>query len=199
MKKILLSIIVLGLITAYATPKVAGQVGTSSSAHIPQARLAGTFAVTTQGSNSACLKPDFSAFEDCTTPGAVTVQVNLVQAGQVFSDREGDSCGPFSVSFMPLGGSPALVTNTAVVVSKTTNYDPRTGTGDATFKNYSAGSCDGAVFSPAPGAVVRISGTTHFVISSNGNRIDSIQTTRTDALGPSDIGSFVISSVALRQ
>lgn len=96
-----------------------------------------------------------------------------------------------------LGGSTAPIVSTLVLVDQTVDYNPATGVGDVTFTNYSAGSCIGAVFSPAKGTVVTASGASHLVASSNANRIDVIDTALTNP--QKNIGSFAISAVFLRQ
>jgi hypothetical protein len=45
-----------------------------------------------------------------------------------------------------LAPMPPEVTTNAHTVGKITNYDPSTGTGDATFTGYFGGTCHGALF-----------------------------------------------------
>lgn len=89
MKKIVTLIVTLGLLIAYATPKVAGgQV--ANSLPITQAQLAGNFAITGQGVESLCFVPGFTATEPCSTAKAVTAQLNAVFTGQIFGDGKGN-------------------------------------------------------------------------------------------------------------
>jgi hypothetical protein len=87
------------------------------------------------------------------------------------------------------GGVPSV---TAVL--KVTEYDSSTGTGDESLTEYFGGSCNGAVFVPN-GATQVDTGTLHFVISDNGNRIDSIVT----SLQISGLGGFSLSFTELQQ
>jgi hypothetical protein len=91
-----------------------------------------------------------------------------------------------------LAPMPPEVTTNAHTVGKITNYDPSTGTGDATFTGYFGGTCHGALFDKT-GATEVSSGTDHFAVSDDGKRIDIILTKLTDPLN--GIGDFSLHGV----
>lgn len=166
---------------------------------IPLSTLAGKYAVTFPlgGFFTECFKPDFSATESCSTPGAVPLNISGATVGQSTQDRDGDSCAQFTGAFAVISGQtmpPSVLSFFGV--SKVTNYDPATGSGDSSFTNYVGGKCIGAKFD-STGATVNSTGTNHFVASDDGERVDSTTLTFSDALG--NIGGFNIISLALKQ
>jgi hypothetical protein len=60
-------------------------------------------------------------------------------------------------------------------VSTTTSFDPTTGSGTASFRQYREKSCNGAGFDTT-GAVLAATGTASFMVSDSGNRIETIVT-----------------------
>ena len=167
---------------------------------IPLSKLAGKYSVTFPpgGFFVTCFKPDFSATESCSTPGAIPITENGDTVGQKTQDKEGDSCAKFTGAFVVLGQpspNPPLVL-VFFSVSKVTDYDPATGSGDFSFTNYLGGKCVGSNFD-STGATLGQTGTAHFVASDDGKRVDVATTTFTDAVG--DLGAFIIPSVQLKQ
>jgi hypothetical protein len=166
---------------------------------IPLSKLAGKYSVTFQlgGFFTQCFKPDFSATESCSTPGAIPINISGATVGQSTQDSDGDSCAQFTGAFAVISGqtNPPSVLS-FIGVSKVTSYDPATGSGDSSFTNYVGGKCIGAKFD-STGSTINSTGTNHFVASDDGDRVDGTTLTFTDALG--DIGGFNIISSALKQ
>jgi hypothetical protein len=152
---------------------------------IPLSKLAGKYAETFPGAVFyICLKPDFSGPENCLTKGAVPVADIGATVAQHTQDKDGNSCSnnTFTLALSaPLAAFPPTVFRFHAV-SKVTNYDPATGSGDASFTQYTGGKCIGSKFD-STGATSVQTGTYHFVASDNGKRVDSVWTTFTDALG----------------
>jgi hypothetical protein len=88
--------------------------------------------------------------------------------------------------------SPPFVSSNDHSVGKLLDYNPHTGSGDAAFIGYSGGHCHGAFFDKT-GATKVSSGTVHFTVSENGNRLDSVVTKLTDPLD--GIGDFSLYGV----
>ena len=161
-------------------------------------KLAGTYALTAQGSFFFCFENTAPfAPTECGSPGSTGVPVSAVEVGVITSDAAGNSCATITetLSELPVTASPSgvVVIN---VVSKTTSYDPTTGTGDKSDTSYSGGKCKGATFD-STGATVGASGTEHFAVSNNGKQIDAVVTSLTNPEG--SIGGFSISFTTLRQ
>jgi len=97
-------------------------------------------------------------------------------------------------SDLPVDVSPPFVL-TFNSVTKVTSYDPETGTGDASFTDYSGGKCNGATFDKT-GATVLDHGTEHFAASKDGDQIDFVITSLTHPVGA--VGDFSVSGTALR-
>ena len=118
-------------------------------------------------------------------------------------DTKGNSCGedietnaPLFPGPFPAGG------NDTIFVGVTTSYNPATGSGTLSFKFYAAGpgvSCNGATFVNTARAPVIDSGTTHFVVSQNGSRLDDITLTFHTASPVDFIAGLVGHGFALRQ
>jgi hypothetical protein len=60
-------------------------------------------------------------------------------------------------------------------VGTTTSFDPTTGSGTASFRQYREKSCNGAGFD-STGAVLAATGTASFTVSDSGNRIETVIT-----------------------
>ena len=165
---------------------------------IPLSKLAGKYSVTFQagGFFTLCFKPDFSATESCSTPGAALINIYAGTVGQSTQDKDGDFCQKVTGASTTLGQPTPPSVFVFFSVGKVTNYDPATGGGDISFTNYTGGKCIGSKFD-STGATIAQTGTSHFVASDDGERVDGATTTFTDALG--DIGGFNIPTTALKQ
>jgi hypothetical protein len=157
----------------------------------------GQFSTTVQGSFAICLNPTTFAQESCSTSGAFAIPLSSRQNGVSTIDASGNSCQTFMEvdSVLPLDASSPSVTN-GNSVGKLLNYDSMTGTGDSSFTSYTGGACHGATFDSA-GATEVFSGTLHFVVTSDGKRIDILITKLTNPIG--SIGNFSTSGTNLRQ
>jgi hypothetical protein len=133
----------------------------------------------------------------CSTKGAVAVPLTLLSVGHVTA-ASGGSCqtSVSTISDFPVDKSPPQVGTTDHTVSTATDYDPSTGTGDASFISYVGGTCHGATFDPT-GATEVSRGTVHFVVSEHGKRIDAVITKLTDSVG--GIGDFSLYGVNHKQ
>jgi hypothetical protein len=173
------------------------RVSADGAGGIPLSKLAGKYASTGQGSITFC----FSTFappttENCSTANALTASGNFVLVGQSTEDKEGNICSTDTTTFGSPGApfpSPEPFDHT---VSKVTNYDPATGSGDLSGTHYTGGKCTGSKFD-STGATVVATFTQHFVASDNGERQDSVVTTLTDSGG--DIGAFNLAGIDLKQ
>jgi hypothetical protein len=148
---------------------------------------------TLTGSFAICLNTTNFAEEACTTHGAVAFPVTVVSVGYIIGDAQGNSCQTFTqtVSDLPVDISPPFVA-AQHSVGRLLNYNPATGSGDAAFIGYSGGQCHGASFDKN-GATKVSSGTVHFTVSENGNRVDAVVTKLTDPLN--GIGDFSLYGV----
>ena len=167
---------------------------------IPLSKLAGKYSETFRGGTiTTCFKPDFSATENCFTKGAVPLSSSFgASVGEKTQDKDGNSCTKATGSFglpAPLAAFPNVVV-VFFSATKVTNYDPATGSGDESFTNYTGGKCIGSKFD-STGAIISQTGTSHFVASDNGKRVDLVVTTFTDPLG--DIGAFDLPGFDLKQ
>jgi|SRR5262249_9999824 len=180
------------------TGQVAAQDAQDEAGVIPSSKLRGNYSDTLKGSFAVCLSPT-SPFpeESCSTKGALVIPLSIVTAGHVALDKEGNSCetGTQIVSGLPVDISPPQVTPFHNV-EKRLNYDPTTGTGDASFTTYVGGTCHGAKFD-STGATVLNTGTIDFVASDDGKSIKGVITSLTDPVG--GIGDFSLSNLLLRQ
>jgi len=155
----------------------------------------GTFAVRGTGSVAICLDSTFKE-QACTTKGVVD-NFTVLQVGTLAADQGGNICQTVveTDSSLPLDTTPPLVTRNNNSVGKVTSYEPKTGTGDVSFTGYSGGTCRGAIFD-ATGATQTGTGTTHFVASENGKRIDTVITSLTNSTN--SVGDFSLSTVDLK-
>jgi hypothetical protein len=159
---------------------------------------AGQFSSTAQGSFAICLNSTTFALESCTTSGVLAIPQGYLATGAATQDNEGNSCAAFTqvVSDLPVDASPPSVTPNTHVTGKLLNYDSTTGTGDNSFIAYTGGTCNGVTFD-STGATEVSNGTSHFVVTDDGKRIDFLFTTLTNST--SSIGDFSLSGTDLRQ
>ena len=156
----------------------------------------GTFSATTTGSFAICLNPTTFVEEACTTRGVFAAPLTLLAVGNATGNTNG-GCESLveTDSDFPVDASPPLVTPNEHVIYRITDYDPNTGTGDDTFIGYVGGHCNGASFDKT-GATKVSSGTTHFTVSENGNRVDGLVTKLTNPTN--SIGDFSVYGVSRR-
>jgi len=163
----------------------------------PLEDLAGTYALTAQGSFFFCFTsaPPFPAAA-CGSPGPAGIPVSAVEVGVITSDTAGNSCETFTqvnndlpVSAVPPGVSVFRVTATV------TSYDPTTGLGDTSWTEYVGGQCHGATFE-SKGATTINTGTYHFAVSNRGKRLDGVVTSLINPEGA--IGGFSLPFTFLR-
>lgn len=162
---------------------------------IPLSRLAGKYSLTFQAGEFfvQCFKPDFSATEPCSTPGAVPINVYPGSVAQSTWDRDGDTCTKLTSVFASLGQTSPPSVVVFFAVAKVTAYDPPTASGDTSFTTYVGGKCIGSKFDTT-GATILGTGTYHFVASQDGERVDYTQTTSSG-----DFGGFIIVGTYLKQ
>ena len=143
----------------------------------------GHFSFTAQGTEASC-------------SGDSCAVLNIIEAGAMIRDADGNGCGSHTaiVNVLPLSAAPPTVVPSIVTVLKVTNYDSNVGTGDESLAEYVGGSCNGATFD-ATGAIQVVSGTLHFTVGDGGNRIDSLIT----SLNIAGLGGFSISFTELQQ
>jgi hypothetical protein len=140
-------------------------VGIGSVAMADQSKLpTGKFSITAEGTEASC-------------SGNSCVTLKIIEAGNVIRDALGNACGTHAavVNTVPPGAAAPTVVPAVTMVLKVTDYNPNTGTGDESLAEYAGGSCVGANFN-SNGATQVTAGTLHFVVSDEGNRIDSIIT-----------------------
>jgi len=167
------------------------------------ASLAGTFAGRGSGFLTICFNSGFTAVADCATaPNVVPFNSTLVE--QFTRDAAGNSCGVFTESLAPVVGTPFSAAVNLRTDVGTSTFDPTTGLGKYSFSLYSGGTCTGAAFD-STGADLAATGTSTFVVSDSGNRIEIIYTSIsavTDAAIGNVAGAlqgFVFSQTAIRQ
>lgn len=157
----------------------------------------GTFSITGHGSYAYCVDPKTFAAEPCTTKGTLVLGFSFAQAGVEIRDLTGACISTTAVSSpLPPSALSPLVNSTDHLAIKLLNYDAATGTGDVSYIGYSGGKCVGAKFNKK-GATEINSGTNHFVVSQNGNRIDAVTTTNTNK--ENSFGSFLFYATELKQ
>jgi hypothetical protein len=165
---------------------------------IPLKALAGKYSSTAHGSYALCLDPTNNFAEvNCSSTKAVDFPQTEVDIGNGTADDKGNSCTTYSatISDQPPDLSPPFVGVTHTV-SRTTSYDPETGSGDGTFTSYSGGKCVGAHFN-SDGATIASSGSSHFVVAHRGERGDFNLTSLTNPIG--SLGDFSYYGTNLRQ
>jgi hypothetical protein len=142
-------------------------------------QLAGSFAGQGASNYALCFNKTFTAVQACSiTPGSQVVPWLLNSTNQVTVDTKGNSCGEVIDANAPTFPGPfAAGGDDDIIVGVTTSYNPATSSGNTSFKEYVAGpgvSCIGAVFVNRAKAPVFLTGTEHFVVSENGDRVDAI-------------------------
>lgn len=180
------------------TGQVAAQDAQDEAGVIPSSKLRGNYSDTLKGSFAVCVSSTSPFTEQsCSTKGARAIPLSIVTAGHVARDEEGNSCetGIQIVSDLPVDISPPQVTSFHNV-EKGLNFDPTTGTGDASFTTYIGGTCQGPEFD-STGATVLNTGAIHFVASDDGKRIEGAITSITDPVG--GIGDFSLSNLLSKQ
>jgi len=206
MKKINFAVIasVLVIAAVIGGSRLRAHAGSAATSGIPLSQLAGSFAGQTATNYALCLNAALTAPQSCSkTPSTQVIPWVDNATTQGTTDTKGNSCSeeietnaPFFPGPFPANG------NDDILVGVTTSYNPATGSGTASFKEYAAGpgvSCNGATFVNTAKAPVIINATIHFVVSQNGSRLDAItQTIHTTS--PVDfIAGFVGHGFALRQ
>jgi hypothetical protein len=157
----------------------------------------GQFSVTTQGSLAVCINSKTYVEESCSKKDALSLPLTLTRGGVETWDAKGEACATSMTLFSasPPNASPPNIFHT-MVEKNITNYDPTTGIGDASFTEWSGGTCVGATFDKT-GATVVSTGSVHFIVSQGGQRIDVFTTGLTTGAG--SIGTFSLTGVLLKQ
>ena len=151
------------------------------TSRVTLASLAGKFKSTGNGIDTVCFKAGFTALEDCASaPRAQQVSFKLTGISRVTRDMAGNACSVGTVTARPVVVGPTSspfgpVVIPVTVVSTAITFDPTTGSGTASFRQYHGGSCIGAVFD-STGAILTGTGTVSFLVSNRGNRIEQIVT-----------------------
>ena len=198
----------LGLVLFMAT-MIGGPVRVSQAQDdqggVTLASLAGTFAARGGGFQTRCFNATFTALANCASvPQSQRVPFNVAFIAHFTRDTAGNACYVFTATARSaLGARLATSADTVISVATPISFDPTTGSGTASFKNYIGGSCIGAVFD-STGATLEETGTFSFDVSDSGNRIESIVTSLTavdSALGSvaGSINGAVITNTAIRQ
>jgi len=164
----------LGLLLFMAT-MIGGPVGMSQAGDrgVTLASLAGNFASRTSGSFTLCYNESFTEAVDCASAPHQEVQFKLTSLAHGTRDAAGNSCGVTDQSNTLTGASvavyaakfPARLNIRRTNVSTTTSFDPTTGLGTASFRQYREKSCSGAGFD-STGAVLAATGTVSFIVTS---------------------------------
>jgi hypothetical protein len=202
----------LGLLLFMAT-MIGGLVGISraqgNGGGVTLASLAGKFEARGSGSETVCFNQSFTEAVVCASaPHQVQFKLTAVAHGTL--DAAGNSCGVISVS-SALADAAAVAVYAAKFPNRTnvhrttvgtiTSFDPKTGSGTASFRQYLGGSCVGAGFD-STGAVLTLTGTQSFMVSDSGNRIKSILTSSSAVAGAFDsdiMKGLMFSSTSIRE
>ncbi len=191
---------------------IGGPVGTSRAqagdGGATLASLAGKFETKGSGSETVCFNQSFTEAVVCAS-APHQVQFKLTAVAHNVRDAAGNSCGVTSVSSALTDAAVAVYaakfpnrTNVhRTNVSTTTSFDPKTGSGTASFRQYLGGSCIGAGFD-STGAVLTLTGTQSFMVSDSGNRIKWILTSSSAVAGAFDsdvMTGLMFSSTSIRQ
>jgi hypothetical protein len=147
------------------------------------ASLAGKFETRAIGSFTLCYNESFTEAVDCASALHQEVHFKVTSVGHGTRDAAGNACGVTSVSSTLTGTAvavyaaqfPRRMNVQRTNVSTTTSFDPTTGSGTATFRQYREKSCSGAGFDTT-GAVLAATGTQSFRVSDSGKRIETILT-----------------------
>ena len=159
---------------------MAGQALAGSAGSLPQAKLAGNWAGHGSATFALCFTSGFGALSDCST-AVETAMLTETWVNQGTIDKSGNSC--FTTTLVNGVEFPAPTTKgfteTVIQVTKTTSYDPTTGTGAGSVTNYIAGAgtaCNGSTLVNTANAPVDSTGTVQVVFSEKGNRADAVST-----------------------
>jgi hypothetical protein len=176
----------LGLVLFVGT-LIGGLVGISRAqaggGGVTLASLAGKFEARGSGTFTLCYNESFTEAVDCASALHQEVHFKVTSVGHGTRDAAGNGCGVTSVSSTLTGTAvavyaakfPRRMNVQRTNVSTTTSFDPTTGSGTASFRQYREKSCIGAGFDTT-GAVLAATGTQSFRVSDSGNRIESILT-----------------------
>jgi len=180
------------IILAACTSQTALAQSTGTGVNLPL--KAGQFSTTTTGSVAICLNPTTFVEEACTTTGALAVPLTVVSVGNGTGTAQGRGCESIveTDSNFPVDASPPFVAPNEHIVFTITHYDPTTGAGNDSFTGYVGGHCNGANFD-STGATKISSGTGHFNVSENGNRVDGLATKLTNPTN--SVGDFSLYTV----
>jgi hypothetical protein len=165
--------------------------------------LAGNFAGEGSATFAVCYNSDFSAVADCST-AAKTAFYNETFVAQGISDKNGNSCSTITITNGPeFPSAPAFPADafTAVQTVTTTSYDSATESGLGSSTTYNAGSgtsCKGSVLVNTANQAPTGTGTTSFVVSQKGTRIDFVTLT-VDSTPINDVTDYVGQAVTFRQ
>jgi hypothetical protein len=172
------------------------------------ASLAGKFETKGSGSETVCFNQSFTEAVVCAS-APHQVQFKLTAVAHNIRDAAGNSCGVTIASSALTDAAVAVYagkfpnrTNVhRTTVMTTTSFDPTTGSGTTSFRQYLGGSCIGAGFD-STGAVLTLTGTQSFMVSDSGNRIKSILTSSSAVAGAFDsdiMTGLMFSSTSIRQ
>ena len=197
----------LGLILFMAT-MIGGPVRVSQAQDdeggVTLADLAGKFSARGGGFETVCFNATGTALANCASvPPAQLVPFNVAFISHSTRDAAGNACFVFTTtSARVFGARNATAAARVISVATNTSFDPKTGSGTASFSNYHGGSCNGAAFD-STGATLTVTGTVSYDVSDSGNRIEYIVTgfTAVDSAF-STAGSqngVVFSNTAIRQ
>jgi hypothetical protein len=183
------------VVLLYTLAVFAGQTASAQDTSVNIPLRAGQFSNVTTGSLAICLNATLTVEVACTSKGAVAFPLTVLNIGNGTGDAQGNLCisSVETDTSIPPNIFPPIVTPNEHTVGKITDYDPHTGTGDDTFTGYAGGHCNGASF-VKDGATKLSSGTGHFVVSENGNRVDGLATKLTNPIG--SIGDFSLYTVS---
>jgi hypothetical protein len=158
------------------------------------ANLAGKFASKGTGVYTVCFNESFTTVVDCASAPHEEVPFNFTAVAHNIRDAAGNSCGVSTLTSTPADAAaygtkfPGRVNFTRIDftrtnVSTTTSFDPMTGSGTASVRQYHGGSCVGAAFD-STGAILTGTGTQSFMVSDSGNRIETITTSLSFVTSP---------------
>jgi hypothetical protein len=147
------------------------------------ASLAGKFETRGSGSFTLCFNESFTEAVDCAAERHEEVHFKSTSVAHGTRDAAGNSCAVASISGTLAGTAVAVyaakfpdrIHVQRTTVGTTTSFDPTTGSGTASFRQYREKSCIGAGFD-STGAVLAATGTASFMVSDSGNRIGTIVT-----------------------
>jgi hypothetical protein len=161
------------------------------------ASLAGTYTETGHGQDAFCHNSQGPIPCSSFHSGDILETFQFLDLAEGTADTNGNFCGTHTAALadLPVDNNVTFVFHT-ISVSTVTNYDPSTGIGDLANTAYIGGHCNGASFDSG-GATQTGTGTVHFIVSSDGKRIDFMTTASQDASG--DAGGFQESETALKR